>query len=324
MMRRRDGGLSDPEISLRLERVLGTTVRDCRGIGGQHGVRHCRVTLADGRTAFAKLAGAAGGSEAAGSEAARSEAAGSEAAGFEAAGFEAAGFEAEARGLLWLGEAGAVPVPEVLGWDEATLVISWVPEEAPAGQAAERFGRNLARLHAAGAAAFGAPWPGSIAGLPLPNDAGTSWPDWYATQRLLPYARRARDAGSLTSADVRLIEAVAARAGGLAGPAEPPSRIHGDCWSGNVLWSGGQGWLIDPAAHGGHRETDLAMLALFGAPFLDRIRACYEEVTPLAAGWRGRVPLHQLHPLLVHVCLFGTAYRASALDAARTALARLG
>jgi fructosamine-3-kinase len=308
-MRRRDGGLSDPGVTLRLERVLGTAVRDCRGIGGQHGVRHCRVTLADGRTAFAKLAGAAAGSAAAGSD---------------TAGFEAAGFAAEARGLRWLGEAGAVPVPEVLGWDEAALVISWVPEEAPARQAAERFGRDLARLHAAGAAAFGAPWPGSIAGLPLPNDAGTSWPEWYATQRLLPYARRARDAGSLTSADVRLIEAVAAQAGDLAGPAEPPSRIHGDCWSGNVLWFGGQGWLIDPAAHGGHRETDLAMLALFGAPFLDRIRACYEEVTPLAAGWRDRVPLHQLHPLLVHVCLFGTAYRASALDAARTALARLG
>ena len=298
-MRRRGGGLSDPDVTLRLERLLGTAVRECRGIGGQHGVRHCRVTLADGRTAFAKLADAAADSE-------------------------AAGFAAEARGLRWLGEAGAVPVPQVLGWDEAALVISWVPEEAPARLAAERFGRDLARLHAVGAATFGAPWPGSIAGLPLPNDAGTSWPEWYATQRLLPYARRARDAGSLTSADVRLIEAVADRASGLAGPAETPTRIHGDCWSGNVLWSGGQGWLIDPAAHGGHRETDLAMLALFGAPFLDRILACYEEVTPLAAGWRDRVPLHQLHPLLVHVCLFGTAYRASALDAAQTVLARLG
>src|SRR5262249_61636615 len=92
-------------------------------------------------------------------------------------------------------------------------------------------------------------------------------------------------------------------------------------WSGNVLWSGGRGLLIDPAAHGGHREMDLAMLALFGAPHLDRIVAAYEEVAPLADGWRSRVPLHQLHPLLVHVCLFGSGYRQSALDAARAALA---
>ena len=99
------------------------------------------------------------------------------------------------------------------------------------------------------------------------------------------------------------------RVGELAGPPEPPSRIHGDLWSGNILWSGGTGWLIDPAAHGGHRETDLAMLALFGAPYLDRDRGrLYRGDNRWPAGWRQRVPLHQLHPLLVHVCLFGAAY----------------
>jgi len=120
--------------------------------------------------------------------------------------------------------------------------------------------------------------------------------------------------------DVALIETVADRIGDLAGPAEPPSRIHGDCWSGNVVWSGGRGWLIDPAAHGGHRETDLAMLELFGAPFAGRILGAYREAAPLADGWRVRVPLHQLHPLLVHVCLFGAGYREPALAAARAAL----
>ena len=98
------------------------------------------------------------------------------------------------------------------------------------------------------------------------------------------------------------------RIGELAGPPEPPSRIHGDLWSGNVLWSGGRGWPIDPAAHGGHRETDLAMLALFGAPQLGGITRGYAETAPLAEGLARRVPLHQLHPLLVHVCLFGGGY----------------
>jgi fructosamine-3-kinase len=113
----------------------------------------------------------------------------------------------------------------------------------------------------------------------------------------------------------------------VAGPAEPPARIPHppplppSCWSGNVLWSGGRGWLIDPAAHGGHRETDLAMLALFGAPYLDQILAGYQQTAPLAEGWRARVPLHQLHPLLVHCCLFGRSYTGSALAAARAVLA---
>ena len=290
--------MTQAQARLRLERLLaagpGAGLAECREIGGQHGVAHYRVTLADGRGVFVKLG--------------------------ELPARDPAGFEAEALGLRWLGEAGAVPVPEVLGWDEAALGISWLPQEAPGQRAAEDFGRDLARMHAAGAEAFGAPWPGSIAGLPLPGRRADSWPRWYAAERLLPYARIARDRGSLTAADVRLVEAAAAAVTGIAGPAEAPSRIHGDCWSGNVLWSGGRGWLIDPAAHGGHRETDLAMLALFGAPYLDRIIACYQEIRPLAAGWRERLPLHQLHPLLVHVCLFGGSYRAAALDASRAVL----
>jgi fructosamine-3-kinase len=271
-------------------------------MGGQHSVRHYRCQLADGQLAFAKVAAG-------------------EWPGPGGPGRSAGGFEAESLGLRWLGQAGAVRVPEVLGWDESALVISWVPAGPASRAAASRFGRELALLHAAGADRFGAPWPGNIAGLPLPNDAADSWPDWYARRRLLPYLRIARDAGSLSAADARVIDGVASQISTLAGPAEPPSRIHGDCWSGNVLWAGGRGVLIDPAAHGGHRETDLAMLDLFGAPFLDQMVASYQEVAPLAAGWPARVPLHQLHPLLVHVCLFGGGYREAALDAARRALA---
>ena len=277
-----------------IEHVAGVAVREWRPAGGSHGAAHHRCRLADGRELFVKSARGAEG---------------------------AAELEAEANSLRWLGAAGAVPVPEVVVCERGLLGIAWIPPGGGGRTAAERFGRDLAGLHAAGADRFGAPWRGFIAGLPLPDDEAGSWPAWYARSRLLPYCRLARDAGTLGDSDVALIETVASRIGELAGPAEPPARIHGDCWSGNVLWSGGRGWLIDPAAHGGHRETDLAMLALFGAPYLDRIMAAYQDVVPLAAGWQARVPLHQLHPLLVHVCLFGASYRESALAAARGALA---
>jgi fructosamine-3-kinase len=309
-------GHGDGEIAQRLERLTGAGVSELRLTGSQHQSRHYRAALADGRIVFVKAA---------------------------AVGLGAA-LRAEARGLGWLGEAAAVPVPDVIGCDASTLVISWIPAGAADPAAAGRFGRDLAVTHAAGADRFGAPWPGFIASLPLLNDGpaagqdaragpegalgdragrqgGGAWPDWYASRRLLPFLRTAVDAGALRPAQARDVEAVVARIGALAGPAEAPSRIHGDCWSGNVLWSGGRGWLIDPAAHGGHRETDLAMLALFGAPFLDRILAGYTEVAPLAAGWRERVPLHQLHPLLVHACLFGAGYAGPVADAARAALA---
>jgi fructosamine-3-kinase len=264
------------------------------------------LTLAGGQRAFAKVAAAA-----------RPAAAAASAAPAEMT----AAFAAEANSLRWLAEADAVPVPEVLAVTEAALVISMIPPGHATPSAAFRFGTELARLHAAGSEDFGAPWRGFIASLPLDNTpAPPSWPKWYASRRLLPYLRRAVDSGALRPEDGRLVEAVMDRIDSLAGPAEPPSRIHGDCWAGNVLWSGDRGWLIDPAAHGGHRETDLAMLALFGAPHLDRILAGYNDTTPLAAGWRSRIPLHQLHPLLVHACLFGASYAEEVRSAARALL----
>ena len=233
-----------------------------------------------------------------------------------------ADFASEAAGLRWLGEAGAVAVPEVIECTGDRLVLEWIERGAPTDEAAERFGRDLARLHRAGAESFGAPWPGWIAELPMDNSPCEDWPSFYAQRRLLPFIRLARDRGELSDSDVRTLESVIDRLPELSGPPEPPSRIHGDLWSGNVLWTRDRGAvLIDPAAHGGHRETDLAMLALFGAPRLDRVLGAYREEAPLADGWRERVPLHQLHPLLVHVCLFGESYRSSLLEAAGRTLA---
>jgi fructosamine-3-kinase len=123
------------------------------------------------------------------------------------------------------------------------------------------------------------------------------------------------------AAGARVVHRACEQVEELAGPAEPPSRLHGDLWAGNVH-AGGDGrlWLLDPAAHGGHRETDLAMLALFGCPQLEQLLAAYTDVTPLALGWQQRVPLHQLFPLLVHAVLFGGGYGCGAVAAARAAL----
>jgi len=286
-------------VARRIARQTGLAVREARVVGSQHGYQHLIIALSRGQRAFAKVA-------------AEQQTIPAE---------MGAAFAAEANGLRWLAEADAAPVPEVLAVTETALVISMIPPGHPTPSAAFGFGAGLARLHAAGAVDFGAPWRGFIASLPLDNTpGGTGWPHWYARRRLLPYLRMAVDAGALRPEDGRLVEAVTDQIESLAGPPEPPSRIHGDCWAGNVLWSGDRGWLIDPAAHGGHRETDLAMLDLFGAPHLDRILAGYNDTAPLAAGWRGRIPLHQLHPLLVHACLFGSSYREGVVSAARSAL----
>jgi fructosamine-3-kinase len=233
-------------------------------------------------------------------------------------------FDAEAHGLRWLAEAGCVAVPAVLEVDAHHIVIEAIPTGTATSAGAERFGRDLARLHQRGAATFGAPWPGFIGPLPMDNTEGRHWPPFFAHQRVLPYLRQARDRGSLSSPDACAVEEAMGILDALAGADEGPRRLHGDLWSGNVVWDrNGEAWLIDPAAHGGHRESDLAMLALFGAPHLETILASYEETSPLAEGWRRRVGLHQLPPLLVHAVLFGGGYGARAGTAARRALAEL-
>ncbi|MFI1422242.1 fructosamine kinase family protein [Streptomyces sp. NPDC020731] len=232
---------------------------------------------------------------------------------------------AEAAGLRWLAGTGTVRIPVVHGHDAHRLVVDRVVQGPPGRGAALRFGRELAALHAAGAPAFGAPPPGgpveAFIGLaPMRNITGDDWPGWYAEHRVLPYLRRAVDDGIVTAGEAGVVERVCERLPELTGPAEPPARLHGDLWNGNVLWGAdGHVRLIDPAAHGGHRETDLAMLALFGCPRLDAVLDGYQEVAPLATGWRTRVGVHQLFPLLVHAVLFGRGYAGQALAVARSA-----
>jgi len=207
----------------------------------------------------------------------------------------------------------------VLELGECYLALEWIERGALDGAGEEELGRGLAELHLAGAPWFGDPDGAGSTGfgsLQLPNDPAYSWPQFYAANRLQPLAAIAIERGVIST---RCAEAVARICEGieqLCGPAEAPARLHGDLWGGNVLADRrGRPWLIDPAAYGGHREVDLAMLALFGG-LSDRCLGAYRERSPLAEGWQERVALYQLAPLLVHAALFGSSYGAAAERAA--------
>lgn len=283
-----------------LERLLGTTVTGQRPLGGV-----TLVTTADRRMVVVK----------------------------RAAGPRANA--AEAASLQWLAASGDVPTPAVYGHDETFLLTEYVPTASPTPEAAEAFGRGLAALHLRGAPAFGAAPPNGpsdawIGHAPMRNAAHNDWPSFYAADRVEPYVQMARDAGALSPSQADVITSACEHLDVIGGSPEPPARLHGDLWSGNLHWGAlrrrSAVWLLDPAAHGGHRETDLAMLRLFGAPLLERILAAYTEAAadagaPLADGWTERVGLHQLFPLLVHTVLFGGGYATQAAAAARSALA---
>jgi fructosamine-3-kinase len=224
-------------------------------------------------------------------------------------------YAAEAEGLAWLGEA--ITVPEVVAANDGFLALRWVDEGRLDDEA---LGRDLAALHAAGAPGFGfTPHGGPLrlGAAQLPEGEGEDWATFYARWRIAPLADQAHERGALSREGRAAIERVCERMAGLAGPPEDPARLHGDLWSGNVMGgSDGRPVLVDPAAYGGHREIDLAMLRLFGR-ISPTTLAAYEERAPLAEGHEDRVQLYQLLPLLVHAVLFGGSYGASAAQAAR-------
>jgi fructosamine-3-kinase len=235
-------------------------------------------------------------------------------------------YSTEASGLRWLAEAGGLGVPDVLAvvdGDEPAprlLALEWIDPGRLEAAGEEELGRGLAAVHAAGAPHFGSHGSLMLGPLELPGGPASTWSELYAECRLRPTARAAAQAGRLEPDAVDAVERVCERLGELAGPEEPPARVHGDLWSGNVLADAdGRPHLIDPAAHGGQREVDLAMLRLFGGPG-ERCFDAYAEAAPLADGHAERVELWQLFPLLVHAALFGGSYgQAAARVAARYA-----
>ena len=237
---------------------------------------------------------------------------------------------AEAAYLRWLRE-GSTAVVEVLELDEDanTLTIEKVDPVRPTVDAARQAGRELAAIHAMGAAAFGAHadgWDG-------PNFIGTRqqacepterWAKFYVEQRVLPFAEKALRTGNVGGGGMDVVKQACDAL--LEEDADAPlARIHGDLWAGNLLFGADGPRFIDPAAHGGHPLTDIAMLELFGAPHLSAIVDGYVDAGgELGSDWQRRIAVHQLHPLAVHAWTHGPSYGSALVRAAEETLRVVG
>jgi fructosamine-3-kinase len=214
-------------------------------------------------------------------------------------------FALEARGLDWL-RGSALVIPEVLGVGRRFLALTWLEPCAPSPRAEQALGAGLAELHRRGAPTFGWDRDNYLASLVQHNAPARTWPTLWVEQRVAPLVEQAIGCGAGAARWRAAVDTLRDRASAL-WPQEPPARLHGDLWSGNVVFTDLGPALVDPAVYGGHREMDLAMLALFGG-LSDHTSAAYREAYPLQPQWRERIPLAQLVPLLVHAVLFGGGY----------------
>jgi len=272
-----------PELPAALEERLGTPVREAKRLAGGDINEAYALTLQDGNRIFVKTH----------------------------ANPPRGMFEAEARGLQWIEETGAIRVPRVLAFSDerpAYLALELLESAKRCKGFDEILGRSLAALHRFGTSSFGLDHDNFIGRLPQSNAPASDWPTFYWSSRLEPQLRLASDHGLVNGGLRARFEALRRVLPERLGPEEPPSRLHGDLWGGNLhVDETGRPTLIDPAAYGGHREIDLAMMRLFGG-FSSRVFAAYHEAWPLAEDWQRRVDLYQLYPLLVHVVLFGAGY----------------
>ncbi len=223
-------------------------------------------------------------------------------------------FEKEAAGLHLIASTGEIRVPAVIVYgqsgDDIFLVLEYLNSAPRKAAFWSDFGSSLARMHRQSSDSFGLDHDNYMGAIPQSNRKHKKWTDFFIHERLEPMVRMARNKGFFTRNSIPAFERLYKRLPEIF-PGEPPALIHGDLWTGNQMADeNGGACLIDPAVHYGHREMDIAMSRLFGS-FAPEFYEAYHAEYPLEKGWRERVDICNLYPLLVHVNLFGEGYAGS-------------
>jgi len=217
-------------------------------------------------------------------------------------------FQTEARGLAILESSKTIRVPQVIGTSAngsfQFILLEFIESSRLSTTYWKQLGKNLAALHQVTSEFAGLDHSNYIGSLPQINTQRKSWIEFFIANRLEPQLKL------LTSADrtlVKSFESLFKKLHNLL-VEEPHSLLHGDLWSGNLITtSSGDPCLIDPAVYFGNREAEISFTLLFSG-FDEEFYETYNEAFPLQHGFRERVSIYNLYPLLVHANLFGGGY----------------
>lgn len=225
-------------------------------------------------------------------------------------------FVREAEGLIELRKADGPRLPEPILWDAEFILLEDLRPAPRTADYWETLGHQLATLHQNTNPKFGFSHDNYLGTTKQPNNWNENGHEFFAEHRLGFQTRLARDNDLLSRSEAAEISKLASRLPQLV-PPQPASLVHGDLWGGNAISDErGQPAIIDPAAHYGWAEAELAMTALFGG-FPPAFYTAYVETRTLDIGWADRLPIYNLYQLLNHLNLFGADYHAQVMEIVR-------
>jgi fructosamine-3-kinase len=206
-------------------------------------------------------------------------------------------YEAETEGLNALRKPGGPTVPQVLLVGPDFLLLQDMGAAPPAAGYWRTFGQQVAHLHSYTNDLYGFHQSNYLGILPMDNSWSEDGYEFFARTRILRFLDEPLTQENLTSEDRKKVENIAKRLPDLI-PYQPPSLLHGDLWSGNMLVDpNGQPAVIDPGVYYGWPEAELSMTYAYSGVEPVFFEA-YREVRPLEPGWEDRFRLLNIRELL--------------------------
>jgi fructosamine-3-kinase len=223
------------------------------------------------------------------------------------------GLDVEAWMLGYLKEKSKLPLPLVHYSNEHVIIMQYIESHYSLdGQGHRDAAEHLAALHQIRADTYGLERDTLVGSLKQPNPQTKDWPAFFAEHRLLYMAQEALKEGKIDAKMMKMVEKLALKIGVYLSAPNPPSLIHGDVWSGNILMGRGKiAAFLDPAVYYADPEIELAFIKLFST-FDGSFFARYNEINPIKPGFEERADIYNIYPLLVHTRLFGTSYARKA------------